>query len=198
MYPLRFSGTATGTRGLKPVLYVAASLLSLVLAGCASMQVNSYVGRGADFTQYRSYAWAASERLSTGDPRLDNNPFFQDRLRADVEKQMANRGFEKRAAGAPDLVVHYHASVNQRIDINGVDREFGYCERGECQPFVYESGTIVLDLVDARTNTLVWRGWAKDSIEGVIDNQDWMEQKIDEAVTRIMATLPRSPLGVIQ
>jgi len=184
MYPLlRLVGTATA---------------AFVLAGCASMQVNSYIGRGVDFAQYRSYTWAPTDRLSTGDPRLDNNPFFQERLRADVEKQLATRGFEKREAGTPDLLVHYHASVNQRIDVNGVDREFGYCDRGECQPFAYDAGTIVLDLVDARTNALVWRGWAKDNMDGVIDNQDWMEEKIDQAVTRIMQTLPRSPLGVAQ
>lgn len=157
------------------------------------MNVNSYVGRDVNFTQYRSYAWAATDRLSTGDPRLDNNPFFQKRLQFDVERHLTDRGFVKREAGASDLVVHYHASVSQRIEINGV--ESGTCERGSCEPSVYDAGTIVLDLVDARTNTLVWRGWAKDSLDGVIDNQDWMEQKVDEAVTRIMETLPRGRLS---
>jgi len=174
----------------------AAATGALVLAGCASMQIGSYVGRGVDFAQYRSYAWAASDRLSTGDPRLDNNPFFQARLQGDVEKQLANRGFEKREAGTPDLVVHYHASVTQQINVDGVDSDFGYCERGECQPFVYEAGTIVLDLVDARTNKLVWRGWAKESVEGAIDDQDLMERNVDEAVTRILEKLPASPLSV--
>ena len=28
-------------------------------------------------------------------------------------------------------------------------------------------------------------------MEGFIDNQDWMEERIDEAVTRILAMLPR-------
>jgi hypothetical protein len=154
--------------------------------------VGSYEARGIDFARYGSYGWAAADRLSTGDPRLDNNPFFERRLKAGVDRQLAGRGLEQGAAGAPDLVVHYHASVSQRIDLNGIDREFARCEAEECQPFVYEAGTIVLDLVDARTNTLVWRGWAKDSLDGVIDDQSWLEQKVDQAVTRIMATLPRA------
>jgi hypothetical protein len=56
---------------------------------------------------------------------------------------------------------------------------------------VYDAGTLLIDLVDARTNRLVWRGWAEGSVDGVIDNQEWMEARIDEAVTRILERLPR-------
>jgi Domain of unknown function (DUF4136) len=48
-----------------------------------------------------------------------------------------------------------------------------------------------LDLVDAPTDTLVWRGWAEGSIQGAIDDQTLMEERIDEAVARILARLPR-------
>jgi len=39
---------------------------------------------------------------------------------------------------------------------------------------------------------LIWRGWAEGSIEGVIDNQTWMESRIDEAVAKILERLPRN------
>jgi hypothetical protein len=165
---------------------------ALLLAGCASMNVSSYSPRGVDLQRYSTYTWAAPDRLSTGDPRLDNNPFFQQRLQASVDRALAARGFGQQAA-MPDLIVHYHASVTQRIDLNGVDREFAQCDSPECQPVAYESGTIVLDLVDTATARLVWRGWATGSLEGAIDNQDFLEQRIDEAVGRIMERLPRSP-----
>ena len=47
-----------------------------------------------------------------------------------------------------------------------------------------------IDLVDRRTNRLVWRGWAAGSIEGLIDDQAWLEKRIDETVARIMLRLP--------
>jgi hypothetical protein len=56
---------------------------------------------------------------------------------------------------------------------------------------VYDAGTLVVDLVDRRANKVIWRGWAEGSVDGMIDNQDWMEQKIDDAITRIMERLPR-------
>lgn len=168
-----------------------ASLASLVvLAGCASMSIGSYADRNADLTKYQSYGWAPTERLATGDPRLDNNPFFERELQADVERHLSARGFRKVDAEG-DLVVHYHASVTQSIDVAGVDTLSGYCEAG-CDPFVYDAGTIVVDLVDRRANRLVWRGWARGSLEGAIDDQDWMDERIDEAVTRIMERLPRN------
>jgi len=172
---------------------VGVACSAIALTACASMNIGSYVDRGTDFQQYRSYTWASSDRLSTGDPRLDNNPFFRQRLQSDVEAGLTTRGFEKRESGTADLVVHYHASVTQRIDISGLDLEYASCKQVECQPFVYDAGAIVLDLVDTRTNRLVWRGWAEDSLDGVIDDQDWMERKIDEAVTRILVRLPRNP-----
>ena len=49
----------------------------------------------------------------------------------------------------------------------------------------------VKGLVGTRTNKLVWRGWAEGSVDGVIDNQEWMEARIDDAVAQILQRLPR-------
>ena len=165
------------------------AMAAVVAAGCATMRVNSFTQRGNDFSNYGSYGWAPDNQLRTGDPRLDNNPFFLERLVADVDRSLATRGLEKTADG-PDLLVHYHVSISQEIDSAGLDAPYGYqCDT--CEPYVYDAGTLLLDLVDARTNTLVWRGWAEGSMGNAIDNQDLMEERIDVAVTKILATLPR-------
>jgi hypothetical protein len=175
------------------VLERLAALIILVptLAGCASMKVYSYVERNLDLTPYRTYDWAPMESRSVGDPRLDNNPFFDERVRAAVEQELATKGFEKATSAAPDVRLHYHASVSQDIDIRGLNREYGYCEDADCGPYVYEAGTLLVDLVDARTNKLLWRGWAEGSMDGAIDDQKWMEERIDQAVKRILERLPR-------
>jgi hypothetical protein len=166
-----------------------AAAASLVAAACASLNIDSFVERGIDFRQYRTYDWGPAETLSTGDPRLDNNRFFHERLQADVEKALGLRGFEKAATSTPDLVIHYHTIITQRVEPNGVDQKYGYCDG--CEPYVYDAGTLVIDLVDTRTNKMVWRGWADGSMDAVVDNQKWLEQKVDDAVARIMERLPR-------
>ena len=68
----------------------------------------------------------------------------------------------------------------------------GYCY-DNCEPRVieYEQGTIVLDVVDTHTNRVVWRGWAQDSIDGVIDKQESLRKEVNTAVTRMMELFPR-------
>jgi hypothetical protein len=169
---------------------VAVTIVGFI-AGCATMNVNSYVGRGVDLRQYRTYNWAPPDTWSTGDPRLDNNRFFDERVRGQVEKELARRGFEKTADPQPDMLIHYHASVSQQIDIRELDSSKSYCADHDCQPFIYDKGTLFVDLVEPHTDKIIWRGWAEGSIDGVIDNQTWMESRIDEAVTKILARLPR-------
>jgi hypothetical protein len=171
----------------------AVAICALAVTGCATtMSLSSHVERGLDFGRYRTYDWGPADALPTGDPRLDKNPFFKDHVEGAVEKQLAARGFEMSTSGTPDLLIHYHASITQRIDVNRVDRGYGYCYTDDCQSGVieYEAGTLVLDIVDTRTNRVIWRGWAQDSVEGVLDNEDRMERKINEAVTRMLARLP--------
>jgi hypothetical protein len=44
--------------------------------------------------------------------------------------------------------------------------------------------------VDARTLKVIWRGWAQDSIQGIIDDQARLERQVDKAVTRIFERFP--------
>lgn len=180
---------------LRFLRFATVTISALAATGCATtMNVSSHVQPDVDFARFRTYDWGPADALPTGDPRLDKNPFFQDRVQGTVEKQLAVRGFERLASGTPDLLIHFHASINQRIDVNRVDRERGYCSGDDCRAGVieYEAGTLVLDIVDTRSNKVIWRGWARDSVsvEGVLDNQDRMARKIDEGVTRMLARLP--------
>jgi hypothetical protein len=165
----------------------ALAALAIAATACATIGVSSYVARVSDLGRYHTYAWGPDDTASTGDPRLDSNPLFQERVRADVEQQLATRGFEK-TASAPELLLHYHASVTQKIDPNGVDQKDVQCD--DCRPYVYDAGTLIIDVVDAGSRKLLWRGWAEGSIDGVIDSQPAMERDIDEAVARIMQQFP--------
>jgi hypothetical protein len=166
--------------------FVALSLASS-LAACASVTTRSYVAPGAPSVPSRTFNWAPADTWSTGDPRLDNNRFFQERVQAAVEQQLAARGYTK--AVSPALIVHYHASVTQDIY---VAERIGDAGEDNSKPEMYERGTLVIDLVDAGTARLVWRGWAEGSIDGAINNQALMERRIDDAVARITKELPEA------
>ena len=167
-----------------------AAAVSVAVAACATFGVNSYRWPGADFGRYRTFGWQADADFSTGDPRLDNNRIFRARIQTAVERELSPRGLE-RTALRPDLLIHVHARVEQRLERAAIDTTAANCEREECGPYAYEAGTLLLDFVDARTNDVVWRGWAEGSLNGVIDNQDLLEERVDQAVAKILARLPR-------
>jgi hypothetical protein len=170
---------------------VAALLaLALTAVGCGAVTIDSYAERGFELQRYHTFNWGPRDTVSTGDPRLDNNRFLDERVRMQVEKELASRGLERTATEPPDVLVHYHASVTQKIDIRNLDLEYDSCHEGDCEPDVYDAGTLFIDLVDRRTNRLVWRGWAAGRIEGLIDDQEWLEKRIDETVARILDRLP--------
>lgn len=162
----------------------ATAMTAMALAGCATLQVNAFLARNADFNQYRTYAWDTPGMPATGDPRLDNNEFFHERLRAAVDRALAARGFEEATDRTPDLLLHYHVSIGQTIE----DPPPASCT--DCLRDVYDAGTLLLDLVNQQSGQLVWRGWAEGNLSGVIDNQTWMERKVDETVARILGRLP--------
>ena len=175
---------------MRPIVRVTAAVLgAMALTACATTNVRTYVVRGIDVQQYRTYSWGPADEQATGDPRLDNNRFFEERIAAAVERNLDARGFEKTAPGTSDVVVRYYASVEQLVNADGADLPYAVCD--DCRPFVFDAGTIVIDLIDARSGRLAWRGWAESDIDGVVDNQAWMEKRVDEAVARILERLPR-------
>lgn len=86
--------------------------------------------------------------------------------------------------------MHYHASVSQKVDVYDADREHGYYPL-DSRIVEFEQGTLVIDIVDARTSKVVWRGWSQDVMTGVIDDQRRLEKQVEEGVGRMMLRLPR-------
>ena len=168
-----------------------ALVLALGAAGCAPITTGAHLEPGMDFSVYLTYDWEPPDNLPVGDPRLDNNPFFNDYLQGAIERCLAAKGFERAAGQPPDLLVHYHATVSQKLDVSRADSHQGYCY-ANCEPqyVEYEQGTLVLDIVDTRTRRVVWRGWAEQSLSGVIDDQDRLDHEVERAVEKLMQRLP--------
>lgn len=167
------------------------ALSTLAVTACTTMSVGSHVRSGLDFSGYRTYDWGPPDAFPTQDPRLDGDPFFHDHMQGAVDRALAAAGFERVVTGERDLLIHYHASVTHRIDINRAEHDPAYCSEPDCVPVIeFEAGTLVLDLMDARTGRLVWRGWAQEALGDMLENPDTMRRRIDEAVRRMLERLP--------
>lgn len=163
-----------------------------MLAGCATLNVGSHTDRGLIWSKYKTFDWGPADALPASDPRLDKDPYFQDRVEGAIEKAMAAHGFVRSATNErPDVIIHYHANVAERLDADQSDRSYGHCAFDDCRPRVsrHEAGTLVVDLVDASSNVLMWRGWAQGRLEGILGNGGRMRRRIDDSVSHMFETL---------
>jgi hypothetical protein len=77
------------------------------------------------------------------------------------------------------------------VTVNGVESGYGHCT-SDCSARVgeYETATLVLDIIDARTNKMLWRGWAQDDLNDVLHDEDRMARRINAVVTQMLAKFP--------
>jgi hypothetical protein len=147
---------------------------------------------GLDFGIYSSFGWDETAVAHEGDVRLENNPFVQDRLFEAVERQLATRGIH-RDESSPELLVHYHLSVLDHIEVFEKDPQWDD-PRSEYGPGTevsqYEQGTFVLHFVDAETKADLWFGWARGDIGPALTNSEKMREWVDEAVELILEDFP--------
>jgi hypothetical protein len=179
-------------------LTLATAALLGTACGGVPLTAGADLDPGYDFAQYTSYTWDEPDERPTGDPRLDNNPFFVHRLHAAIHWELATRGIEYSAEG-PALTVHHHAVVRDRVEVYEAQRTEGVpSEYGQgTQVFQYEEGTFLVDMTDARTGEVVWRGWARLDLSTALDDPIEMRNQVDVAIGKMFESFP-IPYGGVQ
>ncbi|HTT24936.1 MAG TPA: DUF4136 domain-containing protein [Candidatus Sulfotelmatobacter sp.] len=161
---------------MKSLTWIFRAAFTLVVyflcAGSAFTQkVNTDWDQEAKFSYYKTYAWLESKHPAQSD--VLNRCVVEN-----IEKQMTAKGFKK-VTDAPDVFVVYTAGVKQRVSAGQ-----GYDPATPSEP---TRGTLVIDLVDARTATLVWRGSAMDVLSNNSENNI---QKIVKATAKVFKNYP--------
>jgi len=169
----------------------------LLAAACApATSVGAHIDPSVKFSRYRTFAWGPADALPSGKAKLERDAFFRDHVQGAVERGLATRGLELTSSATPDLLIHYHANLNERINPNRVDRLRGYCVTDDCRPksVHYDAGTLVLDFIDPRTNRLVWRSWARNSADHMRRSRTETATMIERDVTDMLRWLPKRPV----
>jgi hypothetical protein len=114
--------------------------------------------RTATFSAYKRYAWTRGTEL----PDELNHA----RIVRMVEARLLEKGLARVEPGdSPDVLVAYHASFDQNLRIDGFSTGWGPLglgpdRSGSATVQKVLVGTLVVDIIDARARTLVWRGLA--------------------------------------
>jgi hypothetical protein len=149
------------------------ALLACVLANPSwAQKITIEFDQTADFSKYKTFA-IRDGKLNSRNPAL-NSELVQRKIEADIEQDLTAKGLTK-TDGRADLNVRYTFGSAHKTELETYPAGWrGWGTRVVRVP--YNEGTLVLDLRDSDTRSLVWRGIASEDkrdatqIEGKLDN----------------------------
>jgi Domain of unknown function (DUF4136) len=173
---------------MKLVRYTTVStMLLLVALGTALAQhVQTDFDHKANFTQYKTYSW---QEIKPADSLWDA------RIKDAVDAQLAAKGWTQVESGGDVAIVGIKTTQTQRTLQTFYDgfgggwrwRGFGGLGESTTTEQDYKEGTLVVDLYDAKTKQLVWRGSAEDTVS---DKAEKNEKNLDKAVAKMFKDFP--------
>ncbi|MGI2259793.1 DUF4136 domain-containing protein [Shewanella sp. GXUN23E] len=179
--------------------------VALMLGACSSVNTNWDYNPAVDFAQFKTFAWATSVN-DESEYHLDG--LMDARVRKAIDDQLVLKGLTEAPQDKAQLLVNYLTKVDTKVDVDTFTNYYGYNpyypyygpgwgwggQWGQTQTQVreYNVGTLIVDLVDAKTKALVWRGSIADIIRDKKTPQERTEF-INKAVADIMANYPPKP-----
>ena len=170
---------------------ICASVGIVLLFASASFaqQVKTDYDRSANFSQYKTYSW---EKVQTQDQ------LWVDRIKDAVNTALAAKGLTPVESGGDVAIVAIEMTKNQQTlntFYDGFGGGWGWRRGGGFGGFGdattttenYKVGTLVVDLFDAHTKTLLWRGSASDTLS---DKSDKNIKNLDKSVQKMFNHFP--------
>jgi hypothetical protein len=172
---------------MKATSLLSLTLMLVTLSACGVViRHGAFVAEDADLRSGITFAWNQVEDRAVGDPRLEGNRFFEERLHEAIEWQLSLRGIHYDES-SPDLLAHHHLSLADHELARPVTDDSG---RSETEVYTYEQGTVVVHLVDVRTKRDVWIAWAEADIEMALRGPDNMRGWVYDLVGQMFEEWP--------
>lgn len=183
-------------------LTVAGGVLAIVSAGCGpSIEVRTLAAPDVRFEALHSFQLLPQPNRRDGqrgggsnDPMV-NNSITNLALRETIVQALQERGYllDNRR---PDFAVAFYASAEEKLDVTEWDYGYPFYPRWR-HPLpsadritVYNEGSVVIDVVDARSGQLLWRGHGTAEVSDVPAE---MTQRLRQVAVAVIGKFPRAP-----
>lgn len=187
------------------------ALFLIAVSAAFGMSVKSDYEKNFDFSQLHTFAFKTDR--ASNDP-LSTNTLEAGRIQNALAAQLEANGFTQ-ATGNPDFIVAFYSRSKQETQVQstggfgpgigpgfgprfGFGRGFGWGYgipgRGRWRwgygPNIwttnYTQGCVMADIIDPRTNDLVWRGMVMDTINGVGQSEKQSDQVARDLVKQFL------------
>ena len=158
-------------------------LSASLLAACSSVSTSYDFDPKADFAGLKGYGWIAP---NPRDPP-PRNPFARQRIEAAVDAELEKKGYKR--GDTVDFLVAAHTGSQQRVRVSDYGYGYGHWGGSRIDVYQYEEGTLILDIIDAKSNKIMWRGSATAAVMPNPSPEE-TSKLINEAVTKLMRDFP--------
>jgi hypothetical protein len=177
---------------------LAGAMVLIAVTAAFGVSVKSDFEKSFDFSGLRTFAFKTDR--ASNDP-LSTNTIEAGRIQSALTAQLEANGFTQSDQN-PDFIVAFYARSKEKTQVQstgfGYGAGFGW---GYGIPFrgrwrwgmgpdiwtsTYTQGSVMVDIIDPKNNELVWRGVAKDTINGIGQSEKQANQAAKDLVKRYM------------
>ena len=160
-----------------------------MLGTAVAQQVKTDFDHQANFSRYKTYSWQEIKPA---------NSLWDARIKSAADAQLAAKGWTQVDSGGNVSMVAIATSQTERTlqtfydGMGGGWRWRGFGGMGEATATEqdYKEGTLVVDLYDAKTKQLIWRGSAEDTVSNDAAKN---EKNLDKSVVKMFKKFKKFP-----
>jgi len=174
---------------MKTLLFPVFALV--LFASCSSVRVASDYDTNVNFNNYTSYAF-----FKPGIDKAEISDLDKKRILRAIDAEMSAKGFQK--SENPTMLISIFTKAKERVDVYqnyygwgspwgwgwGSPWGIGY---GGSNVSTTTEGTLYIDIIDAKTNELVWQGMGTAPI---VRDMEKKEIRIKEIAAKILEKYP--------
>jgi hypothetical protein len=162
-----------------------AVLLSMTAAIAFGQQVSVNYNHSQDFSQFHTYAWGS------GNANQVQNSILAQVAQQDIDTALQGKGLQKVQESAnPDLLVTASGGLKQQTSYSAWGMRGIGGGMGGITPEQNVVGTLIVDLYDAKSQSLLWRGIAQNTLS---NNGNKNQQMVGKAVQKMFKQYPYPP-----
>jgi hypothetical protein len=155
----------------------------LAAQGARAQKVTVEFDQNLDFGKYKTFSLGKGE-LNSRNPAL-NSELIKEQIDADIVRDLTARGLTQVKGPGADLHVVYHFGSARKTEVEAYPAGwYGWGTRYVRVP--YAEGTLVIDLRDPATRSLVWRAISSEDKE----DPTKIQAKLDDMVKKSMEKYP--------
>jgi Domain of unknown function (DUF4136) len=147
-------------------------------------QVSVNYNHSQSFSAYHTYAWASNNANQI------QNSILAQVAQQDIDAAMQAKGFQKvQESQKPDLILAANGGLKQQTSYSAWGMRGIGGGMGGITPQQNVEGTLIVDLYDFKTQSLVWRGIAEDTLS---NNGNKNQQMVQNAINKMFKQWPKS------